>query len=265
MDPAPAISQPSQDGFEFWGMPSSIAHGISDDSATDWDDSFGDESLDFVPSSQPSQDGEDSWYMTSTPPSSDLQASTSYVTHLFSLTERLEASHPATPLQAAQQNWSWPDVGALDARRPPLVRRASPVDIRDLATVGHHKIFQKLVNAAFFSKERKKRRSHYFDGLEALPRETFGLLMDAIVCGIDRWKTGEWEMVAFEAEVYRPIHRQSMIFIGKWIAEFDKDVYPENLAKARLREMLIKARKLSDVPAEPAKDRRSVFNMSLFS
>ncbi|KAJ6471813.1 hypothetical protein C8R47DRAFT_744080 [Mycena vitilis] len=123
-------------------------------------------------------------------------------------------------------------------------------DIRDLATVGHHKIFQKLVNAAFFSKERKKRRSHYFDGLEALPRETFGLLMDAIVCGIDRWKTGEWEMVAFEAEVYRPIHRQSMIFIGKWIAEFDKDVYPENLAKARLREMLIKARYVDSIPLE---------------
>ncbi|KAJ6457132.1 hypothetical protein C8R47DRAFT_1164523 [Mycena vitilis] len=136
MDPAPAISQPSQDGFEFWGMPSSIAHGISDDSATDWDDSFGDESLDFVPSSQPSQDGEDSWYMTSTPPSSDLQASTSYVTHLFSLTERLEAPHPATPLQAAQQNWSWPDVGALDARRPPLVRRASPVKARPASTLG---------------------------------------------------------------------------------------------------------------------------------
>ncbi|KAJ7649034.1 hypothetical protein DFH06DRAFT_1135291 [Mycena polygramma] len=140
-----------------------------------------------------------------------------------------------------------------------------PKDISNLATVGHHKIFQKLLNAAFFSKERKKRRSHYFDGLEMLPGETFGLMMDAIVCGIDRWKTGEWEMVKFEAEVYRPIHQQSMIFIGKWIAEFDKDVYPENLAKARLREMLTKARKLSNVPAEPAKDRRSVFNMSLFS
>ncbi|KAJ7643138.1 hypothetical protein DFH06DRAFT_1213837 [Mycena polygramma] len=125
MDTAIAISQPSQDGFEFWGIPSSVAHGISDDSATDWDDS-----LDFVASSQPSQDGEDSWYMTSTPPSSDLRASTAYVTPLFSLTNRMEASHCATPLQAAQQ-----DLGALGARRPRLVRRASPVKASPASTL----------------------------------------------------------------------------------------------------------------------------------
>ncbi|KAJ7649032.1 hypothetical protein DFH06DRAFT_1208837 [Mycena polygramma] len=125
MDTPIASSQPSQDGIEFWGMPSSIAHTISDDSATDWD-----ESLDFVASSQPSQDGEDSWYMTSTPPSSDLRASTSYVTRLFSLTDRMEASQSATPFQAAQQ-----DLGALGARRPRLVRRASPVKASPASTL----------------------------------------------------------------------------------------------------------------------------------
>ncbi|KAJ7631267.1 hypothetical protein DFH06DRAFT_1224042 [Mycena polygramma] len=130
MDTAIAISQPSQDGFEFWGMPSSVAHGISDDPATDWDDSLGDESLDFVASSQPSQDGEDSWYMTSTPPSGDMRASTSYVTPPFSLADNMEAFH-ATPLHTAQR-----DLGAPGAcRRPRLVRRASPVKASPASTL----------------------------------------------------------------------------------------------------------------------------------
>ncbi|KAJ6573254.1 hypothetical protein B0H10DRAFT_2348949 [Mycena sp. CBHHK59/15] len=118
----------------------------------------------------------------------------------------------------------------------------NPKDTGDLATVGHHSIFQKLLNAAFFAKKGKNCRAHYFNGLESLPEQTFGLLMDATVCGIDRWKTGEHQMVAFEAEEYRPIHRESMQFIKDWMAEFSRDVYPVNLARERLREMLTNAR-----------------------
>ncbi|KAJ6589611.1 hypothetical protein B0H19DRAFT_239672 [Mycena capillaripes] len=84
----------------------------------------------------------------------------------------------------------------------------NPKDTTDLATVGHHSIFQKLLNAVFFAKKGKNRRAHYFNDLEALPKQTFGLLMDATVCGIDRWKTGEHQMVPFEAEEYRPIHQE---------------------------------------------------------
>ncbi|KAJ7668769.1 hypothetical protein DFH06DRAFT_1182447 [Mycena polygramma] len=125
MDTPIATSQPSQHGFEFWGMPSSVAYGISDDSATDWD-----ESLDFVASSQPSQDGEDAWYMTSTPPSSDLRAYTSYATPLFTVADSMEAPHAATPLQTVQR-----DLGAPGARRPRLVRRASPVKASPASTL----------------------------------------------------------------------------------------------------------------------------------
>ncbi|KAJ6544921.1 hypothetical protein B0H10DRAFT_1970008 [Mycena sp. CBHHK59/15] len=135
----------------------------------------------------------------------------------------------------------------------------NPKDTGDLATVGHHSIFQKLLNAAFFAKKGKNCRAHYFNGLESLPEQTFGLLMDATVCGIDRWKTGEHQMVAFEAEEYRPIHRESMQFIKDWMAEFSRDVYPVNLARERLREMLTNARKLSEAPAEPTKTRCSMF------
>ncbi|KAJ6552942.1 hypothetical protein B0H19DRAFT_1263378 [Mycena capillaripes] len=135
----------------------------------------------------------------------------------------------------------------------------NPKDTTDLATVGHHSIFQKLLNAAFFAKKGKNRRAHYFNDLEALPKQTFGLLMDATVCGIDRWKTGEHQMVPFEAEEYRPIHQESMQFIEDWTAEFSRDVYPVNVAQERLREMLTKARKLAQAPAEPSKQRRSMF------
>ncbi|KAJ6585888.1 hypothetical protein B0H19DRAFT_1250643 [Mycena capillaripes] len=133
------------------------------------------------------------------------------------------------------------------------------LDTTDLATIGHHSIFQKLLNAAFFAKKGKNRRAHYFNDLEALPKQTFGLLMDVTVCGIDRRKTGEHQMVPFEAEEYRPIHQESMQFIEDWTAEFSRDVYPVNVAQERLREMLTKARKLAQAPAEPSKQRRSMF------
>jgi hypothetical protein len=62
------------------------------------------------------------------------------------------------------------------------------------------------------------------------------------VCGIDRYKTRRYEVVAFDSETYRPIYQASMQFIRKWIAEYNKDVYPANLAEERFREMLSKAR-----------------------
>ncbi|KAJ7876961.1 hypothetical protein B0H13DRAFT_2347380 [Mycena leptocephala] len=128
-----------------------------------------------------------------------------------------------------------------------------PKDTANTATVGRHPVFQKLLNAAFFAPKGLNRRAFYFTGHDFLPPATLGFLMTAIVCGIDRYKIGRHEIVA------------SMQFIRKWIDEYDKDVYPANLAEERLREMLSKARKLSETPAKPDQNRRSMFPMDIFS
>ncbi|KAF7378420.1 hypothetical protein MSAN_00268600 [Mycena sanguinolenta] len=128
-----------------------------------------------------------------------------------------------------------------------------------------HPIFQKLFNATFFAKKGINRRSYYFAGLELLPLETLGLLMDAIVCGIDRWKSGRHEMVAFDAEVYRPVHAQSMAFLNKWVDEYRSAVHPVDLAKECRREILANARKLIEEPAAPVPTSRTMFPLHVFS
>ncbi|KAJ7921625.1 hypothetical protein B0H13DRAFT_2318323 [Mycena leptocephala] len=130
------------------------------------------------------------------------------------------------------------------------------LDTSDTATVGRHPVFQKLLNAAFLAPKGQNRRAFYFTGHDLLPEAAFGFLMTA---------TGRHEVVAFDSETYRPVYQASMQFIRKWIAEYNKDVYPANLAEERLREMLSKARKLSETPAKPDQNRRSMFPMDIFS
>ncbi|KAJ6572986.1 hypothetical protein B0H10DRAFT_2237290 [Mycena sp. CBHHK59/15] len=94
-----------------------------------------------------------------------------------------------------------------------------PKDTSDLATIGHNVIFQKLLNATFFFAETGVNScAHYFAGIELLPDQTLGLMMSAIVCGIDRWKTGQHKVkgVGFEAEAYRGIYEESLQFIDTW-------------------------------------------------
>ncbi|KAJ6566641.1 hypothetical protein B0H19DRAFT_1257838 [Mycena capillaripes] len=142
----------------------------------------------------------------------------------------------------------------------------NPKDTSDLATIGHNVIFQKLLNAAFFAETGVNSRAHYFKGMELLPDQTLGLMMSAIVCGINRWKTGQHKVkgVGFEAEAYRGIYEESLQFIDTWVREFSKDVYPVNLAGKCLGDLLANARKLSDTPTEPEQHRRSMFPTHMF-
>ncbi|KAJ6619441.1 hypothetical protein B0H10DRAFT_2216736 [Mycena sp. CBHHK59/15] len=107
-----------------------------------------------------------------------------------------------------------------------------PTDSSDIATINRHGIFQKVLNGAFFAKKGINQRSFYFAGQELLPLETLGLFQDAIVCGIDRWKTGRYQIVDFGADTYRCIHEQSMEFLNAWVAEYELDVHPVNLAES---------------------------------
>ncbi|KAJ6489419.1 hypothetical protein DFH09DRAFT_376327 [Mycena vulgaris] len=119
-------------------------------------------------------------------------------------------------------------------------------NISDIADICRHPIFQQLLNKAFFAKTGINRRAHYFKGLHALPKETLGLMMDSIMCGIDRWNTGEHNprSAPFDAKTYAPIHAESIRFLDAWMGEYqcEENGHPVDLSATCLREMLSKAR-----------------------
>ncbi|KAJ7160814.1 hypothetical protein C8R46DRAFT_354738 [Mycena filopes] len=139
-----------------------------------------------------------------------------------------------------------------------------PTQTDDLSTICHHSVFQKVLNAAFFAKKGMNHRNHYFADKDELPLETLALIMDAVVCAIDRWKTGEHQTVAFTAEVYAPFHRTTMEFLAKWYNEFERDIYPENVARKLLRDMLTNGRCLLGAPLETAPAPKAMFPMHIF-
>ncbi|KAJ6620724.1 hypothetical protein B0H10DRAFT_1945786 [Mycena sp. CBHHK59/15] len=140
--------------------------------------------------------------------------------------------------------YGFTDVASLDDPTPENIAAVeeNPEDVSDIATICCHRIFQKLLNRAFFAKKGINRRSYYFAGKDLLPLETLGLLNNSIVCGIDRWKTGCYQMVSFDAEIYATVHEQSMVFLNAWVAEYTLDAHPVNLAEVCRREFLTKAR-----------------------
>ncbi|KAJ7147091.1 hypothetical protein C8R43DRAFT_1129870 [Mycena crocata] len=143
---------------------------------------------------------------------------------------------------------------------------SNPKDITDLSTACRHAVFQKVLNAAFFRKTGLNKRAHYFKSMDVLPTETMALIMAAVACSIDRWKTGEYvvKSAPFDAEVYRDVHLQSRTFLEHWISEYESDVYPVNIAAVHLREMLTKARLAASVTEEEPQA-KARFPMHVFS
>ncbi|KAJ7110338.1 hypothetical protein C8R43DRAFT_1160175 [Mycena crocata] len=142
----------------------------------------------------------------------------------------------------------------------------NPKETEDLATACHHPIFQKILNAAFFAKTGLNSRAKYFEKDEELPVETLALIMDAVSCGIDRWKTGEYctKSAPFEAKTYGPVHDDCRLFLNSWVAEYKSNLQPVNLASTLLKEMLTKARRAAGAPIKPVQA-RSRFPMHVFT
>ncbi|KAJ7755300.1 hypothetical protein DFH07DRAFT_1028195 [Mycena maculata] len=144
-------------------------------------------------------------------------------------------------------------------------RKLDPKQPIDISTMCRHPIFQKLLNIIFFAKKGLNRCSFYFDGMDLLPLETLGLMMDAIICGINRWKTGEHVVINFSAEVYTPVHEDCMKFLEAWVKEYASELQPVDLAAELQSQMLTKACGPSKAPTEVAPIRREMFPMDLFS
>ncbi|KAJ7889435.1 hypothetical protein B0H13DRAFT_2341562 [Mycena leptocephala] len=134
-----------------------------------------------------------------------------------------------------------------------------PKKTAEVAAICRHPIFQQLLNRGFFAKQGVNRRAHYFVDADTLPVETMAFLFDAVICAINRWKTGEYDVkqAPFSTEAYAVVHQASLEFIKAWIAEYSLPNYPENLATALLRDMLTKQ--------EKAQPKRAMYPMHLFT
>ncbi|KAJ7508691.1 hypothetical protein B0H11DRAFT_1966301 [Mycena galericulata] len=146
----------------------------------------------------------------------------------------------------------------------------NPLETGDIADICRHPIFQQVLNKAFFAKSGANRRAHYFKDAELLPVETLGLVMDAVMCGIDRWKTGvhDTRAVPFDTRTYGPIHVDTLTFLAAWVDEYQRAEHghPVDLSAVCLREMLEKGRKAAGAAAvEQALVQTSRFPMDVFS
>ncbi|KAJ7114265.1 hypothetical protein C8R44DRAFT_795374 [Mycena epipterygia] len=142
----------------------------------------------------------------------------------------------------------------------------NPKETEDTSTICRHTIFQTVLNTTFFAKTGINCRGHYFAGLDQLPEQTFGLMLNAVMCGIDRWKTGEYtsKRVPFDRKTYADVYKESLGFLSAWISEYQLDVHPVDLATQRLQELLRTARMVSGTAVEPVQTRGSLFPMHVF-
>ncbi|KAJ7612279.1 hypothetical protein FB45DRAFT_875155 [Roridomyces roridus] len=132
-----------------------------------------------------------------------------------------------------------------------------------------HPAIQYVVNKSFFAKTGAGRRAYLFEGMDLFPVQTLALVLDAIICAIDRWKTGEHDVKAypFSAAKYGAEHVATLDFLRVWIAEFKKaEKHPVDLATECLKNLLKNGRQAAGISAETApRVQVSRFPMHLFA
>ncbi|KAF7351884.1 hypothetical protein MVEN_01150000 [Mycena venus] len=84
-------------------------------------------------------------------------------------------------------------------------------------TMYRHVILQAAFNLACFGK-RSNRRGHYFRNMDAVPVETIALIVAAIKCALDQWKTGQQADVKFDGEAYAAYYNRVLDHLRGWVA-----------------------------------------------
>ncbi|KAJ7683449.1 hypothetical protein B0H17DRAFT_1205146 [Mycena rosella] len=106
-------------------------------------------------------------------------------------------------------------------------------------TMYRNTILQNVFNLACFG-VKANWRGHYFEGLDTIPVETLGLIVAAVKCGLDAWKTGRPLDVAFDFDPYAGVYKNASAHLSGWVA-FSK-TQPIDVAQPLLKEMLRAAR-----------------------
>ncbi|KAJ7237029.1 hypothetical protein B0H12DRAFT_1075687 [Mycena haematopus] len=78
-------------------------------------------------------------------------------------------------------------------------------------------ILQNTLNIACFG-TNANRRGYYFTGMDKIPLETLALVVAAVRCAIDEWKTGRPVEVKFEFEPYAGTYKTALKHLRGWIA-----------------------------------------------
>ncbi|KAJ7645292.1 hypothetical protein B0H17DRAFT_1216079 [Mycena rosella] len=106
-------------------------------------------------------------------------------------------------------------------------------------TMYRNAILQNVFNLACFG-VKANWRGHYFEGLDTIPVETLGLIVAAVKCGLDAWKTGRPLDVAFDFDPYAGVYKNACAHLSGWVT-FSK-TQPIDVAQPLLKEMLRAAR-----------------------
>ncbi|KAF7333568.1 hypothetical protein MSAN_02415800 [Mycena sanguinolenta] len=119
-----------------------------------------------------------------------------------------------------------------------------------------HAIIQAAFNLSCFGKN-SNRRAHYFDGMDAVPVETVALIVTAIKCALDQWKTGEQGDVKFDNDTYRAYYRRVSEHLYGWV-EYTA-TQSIDTAGILLKDMLRVARETSGLDKTQDKPEEDVF------
>ncbi|KAF8151240.1 hypothetical protein K438DRAFT_1988232 [Mycena galopus ATCC 62051] len=89
------------------------------------------------------------------------------------------------------------------------------------------------------------RWGHYFKGMDKIPLETLALIVAAVQCAIDEWKTGHPVEVKFEFEPYAGTYKAALKHLQGWIAFAAMQTV--NVATPMLAALLHVAREVSTI------------------
>ncbi|KAJ7453526.1 hypothetical protein FB451DRAFT_1185332 [Mycena latifolia] len=119
---------------------------------------------------------------------------------------------------------------------------SNPMDPTIPDTMYRHGVLQAVFNLTCFGK-KGNRRGHYFTDMDAIPVETLALVVTAITCVLDEWKTGRQVDHKFEADPYAAYYDRALAHLRGWVTyNADKAI---DVAKPLLKNMLRVARETS--------------------
>ncbi|KAJ7106621.1 hypothetical protein C8R44DRAFT_885897 [Mycena epipterygia] len=118
----------------------------------------------------------------------------------------------------------------------------NPLDATIPGSMYRHPIIQNIFNVACFG-AHGNRRAHYFAHMAEIPLVTLALIIAAVKCALDEWKTGRRVDKSFDFDPYATIYNDALTHLQGWVAWSAKQ--PVNLVSRLLTEMLRIARETS--------------------
>ncbi|KAJ6465323.1 hypothetical protein C8R45DRAFT_1219724 [Mycena sanguinolenta] len=114
-----------------------------------------------------------------------------------------------------------------------------------------HPIIQAAFNLACFGKKADC-RAYYFDDVDAVPVETIALIVTAIKCALDQWKTGQQVDVKFDNDTYAAYYKKALAHLDGWVEYTSTQSI--DVAGIMLKDMLRAARESSGIVKEKERE-----------